>query len=430
MRKKLTTVTVGRLAPPKAGRLEVWDTLLPGFGLRITDKNVRSYFVMYRVGDGPAVRNSAGTIIAGRRLRRLTLGNAKALRLDQARAKARAALEKAARNVDPARKADDRPQGVRGFVENYLARRKTNLRASTYAEFDRLLRYNVLPRWGDLRVADVKHQHIAALLDEMVERGAAVSANRLLSVLKTVFSHAVGRGIVDASPVAHMRMPTKERPRERALSDDELAWFWSAAEEMAWPYGHLFRLLALTGQRREQVRSLAWAELDLPARTWRISGARMKGGREHEVALSDLALEILAEAQQISEALKGGPLVFSSNGSAPLCGFSVAKATLDRLMEQRARVARGLQDDHAPLIPAWTLHDLRRTMVHGLAQLGFPPHVADKILAHSSGAISGVAAIYNRYEYMEERRNALAAWGERIAQLIGRGSGKVRSLRA
>jgi integrase len=411
MRKKLTQLTVDSLGPPKRGRLEVWDTELPSFGLRITANGARSYFLMTRIGQGKA-----------RRLRRYTVGSAAVLtKVADARAKARDILRRIDEGQDPGRSRDAPPDLFRAFVLDYLARRKPNLRPSSYAEYERLVLQNAVPRWGDLRVGDIKQKAVADLLDDMVERDAAVSANRLLSVLKKLFKDAVRRELITTSPAAQLEPLTRERSRERALSDDELGWFWTATEQMAWPYGYLYRLAALTGQRRDQLRLMAWTELDLNNRTWTIPGTRMKGSREHVVALSDLASEALADIKRIARTL-GPPqdgLVFSIAGR-PLTGFPKAKGKLDRLMKQAAGKA----------IAPWRLHDLRRTLVHGLAQLGFAPHIADRVLAHSQGTIHGVAAVYNQYEYLDERRDALAAWGRKIEEIIGRRPSNVTVLAA
>ena len=111
--------------------------------------------------------------------------------------------------------------------------------------------------------------------------------------------------------------------------------------------------------------------------------------------------------------------VFTITGRRPASGFSKAKATLDRLMESARRAELGLAEDAPPAIAPWILHDLRRTAATGMARLNTPPHLVDKILNHTSGSIRGVAAIYNRHSYLEERRSALAAWGQWIDSLVG-----------
>jgi integrase len=441
-RRKLTKITVENTRPPKSGRLELWDTVLPGFGLRITDKDARSYFVMYRTGRGAVVHGKKignterHRIIGGRRLRRLWIADAKVVDLNEAREKARGVIGRADAGEDPAAAGDQKSTVFRDFVAAYLAHGKPDWRPRVYEGKKRFLETQLVPRWGDLALSDIKRRHVDEFIDDVIERGARVGANRNLSEISALLNHAVERGVISASPIANMKKRTKERSRERALTDQELRWFWEACDDFGWPFGPLFRLLALTGQRRDQVRTMAWAEIDKD-NVWTIASEKMKGGRGHEVALSDLAVEILRDVKATAlkvRALKRATLVFTTDGKTPVSGFSKAKARLDEGMERRARgmpakpkdakaISRWRQQlKKGPrLVQPWTLHDLRRTMVHGLAKLGFPPHVADKILAHSTGAVSGVAAIYNKYEYANERRDALAAWGAVIAAFASRG---------
>jgi integrase len=186
---------------------------------------------------------------------------------------------------------------------------------------------------------------------------------------------------------------------------------------MGYPYGGFYRLLLLTGQRRGQAVQMTWGEVDMERRTWTTPGSKMKGGKEHVVHLSDLALEVLAEARERGNE---SSYVFTCDGVRPLNSFAKPRARLDRMIAQIAGKA----------LPAWRVHDFRRTLVHGLARLGIPPHVADKILAHSSGAIAGVAAVYNRYAYLDERCAALAAWGRKVEEIIGRGEPNIVTLPA
>jgi integrase len=371
--------------------------LLPSFGLRITAADSRTYFVMARVGQGKA-----------RRLRRFTVGNAKLVDLAGARAKARDILCRIDEGEDPGRRDAPMPGTFGDFAVDYLSRRKPSLRASTYAEYQRLLSANVVPRWSDLPVDAIKQQDLVALLDDMAGRGAAVSANRLLALLKTVFRDASRRGLIAVSPAVQLQMPTREKSRERALSDEEISLFWSAAERIGL-FGSFFQMLLLTGQRRGQTSGMSWAEVDLNARTWTIPGTRMKGGREHQVALSDLAVRILMEIKDTvakRTVLQDSPWVWSIDGRRPIAGFSKPKRQLDRLMQEAAGKTT---------VQPWRLHDLRRTLVHGLASMGTAPHVADRILAHSQGVLRGVSGVYNKFAYLDARRDALCAWGRKVA---------------
>jgi integrase len=156
--------------------------------------------------------------------------------------------------------------------------------------------------------------------------------------------------------------------------------------------------VAVTGQRRDEVSRMAWQHLDLVQQVWIIPPEHSKNGMPHIVHLNEQALRLLRDAPRM------GPLVFSTDGATPFQGYSKAKKRLD----------------HACGVSGWTLHDLRRTVVSGMARLGVAPHVADKILNHQSGTISGVAAVYQRHEFMNERKAALCTWGQHVANLTGR----------
>jgi integrase len=162
------------------------------------------------------------------------------------------------------------------------------------------------------------------------------------------------------------------------------------------PYGGIVALLALTGQRREEVAQLTWDEIDLASRTWTLPAARTKNGKPHIVHLSKEAIAVLMHVPKL------GKFVFSLSGTKPFQSFSVAKHELDKLS--------GVSD--------WRLHDLRRTCVSGMARLGIAPHVADKVLNHQSGTISGVAAVYQRHEFLAERKDALDRWSAHVASLL------------
>jgi hypothetical protein len=150
--------------------------------------------------------------------------------------------------------------------------------------------------------------------------------------------------------------------------------------------------LALTGQRRDEVGRMRWDHLDPTGCLWVVPGEHAKNGKPHTVHLSPQSLELLNTISRT------GDLVFSVDGRTVFQGYSKAKARLDELSE----------------VSDWTLHDLRRTVVSGMARLGVAPHVADKILNHQTGTISGVAAVYQRHEFMRERKEALEVWGKHV----------------
>jgi integrase len=238
-------------------------------------------------------------------------------------------------------------------------------------------------------------------------RGAPAAANKALKSIKTFLSWCVGRAILDQSPAEGIPLPTKEVARDRILDDRELADVILAARKMGGPYGGIVDLLALTGQRREEVAQMTWDELDLSQRNWVIPKSRTKNKKAHIVHLSDQALAVLKRQN------RPGALVFSLLGQKPFQEFSKAKRELDRLSG----------------VTGWRIHDLRRTCVSGMARLGIAPHVADKILNHQSGTISGVAAVYQRHEFLAERKQALDRWGAHVASILAKAASELGKLR-
>jgi integrase len=226
-----------------------------------------------------------------------------------------------------------------------------------------------------------------------------------------------------------------EVARDRAFTDQEIRWFWAGCATLGWPFGHRFKLLLVTAQRRNEVGGLALPELDLGARLWVIPRERAKSDRVNEVALSDLALDLIEAAKterNKHDHLEQSPLLFTTTGETVVSGFSRAKANLDAAMERLARRTRGLPEEDAEYrkmlklksrqelprqVPDWILHDLCRTGATGMAKLNVARHVVDKILNHTSGTIRGVAAVYNRFAYTEERRAALDTWGRHLQSL-------------
>ena len=382
---RLTAVSVERLRPPAKGRIEYWDNLLPGFGLRVSETGAKTWVLMYRIG---------------RRQRRLTLGKYPASGLAKAREKARGALDQRDHGVDPAayRKglqggSTDTFEGVADlFLDRYARRHQRNPERTEY-----LLKKYVRPEWKGRKLESIGRGDVALLVDGIAERDAPVMANRVLTVLKKLFSWAVARDLLEANPAAGVQAPGKEIARDRVLTDAELKAVWKACEGLGYPFGSLFRLLILTGQRRDEVARMAWPDIEDGA--WTLPREITKSDRLHVVPLSGLAAETIEAVPQI----EGCDLFFPSrNGmDRPVSGFSKAKAQLDILSG----------------VGEWRLHDLRRTVASGLARLQTPPHVIEAVLNHRSGTISGVAAVYNRYSYLEEKRQALEAWGHHVAGL-------------
>lgn len=254
---------------------------------------------------------------------------------------------------------------------------------------------------GGRSIHEISKRDVLDLIADVERRGTPYAANKLTKVLRTFFRWCVGRGILERSPADGIALPCKETARDRTLSDAELASVIRVARSMGGPFGAIVEMLALTGQRREEVARMTWDEVDIAAVTWTLPGTRTKNGKAHVVHLSEPALSLLASIPRI------GSHVFTSGGKVPFQSFSAYKRRLDELS--------GLS--------GWRLHDLRRTVVSGMASLGVAPHVADRILNHVGGTISGVAAVYQRHEFLAERQAALEIWGAHVRAILRNAAG-------
>jgi integrase len=385
-RLKLTKSAIDGLPTP-AKDIVYWDSGCPGFGIKITPKGRKVFIVLYRAGG------------AGSRLRKYTIGPYGRVTLHQARAAALRIFAARTEGRDPAaekqrarrRLVVDR---VQELVELFISEHVRKTRSAR--EISRLLRREVVPSWGARSIHEIGKRQIVELVTEVSGRGTPSAANKLLKVVKAFFGWCVGRAILDVSPANGLTAPARERARDRVLDEDELARVLLAARQIDGPYGSIVELLTLTGQRREEVAQLTWDELDLASQTWTLPGSRTKNSKPHIMHLSKEAIGVLMRMPKL------GKFVFSPSGTKPFQSFSAAKRELDKLSE----------------VTGWRLHDLRRTCVSGMARLGVAPHVADKILNHQSGTISGVAAVYQRHEFLAERKDALARWGAHVALLL------------
>jgi integrase len=386
-RVKLTKNSIDSL-PKSTSDMVYWDTGCPGFGVKVTPKGRKVFVVLYRTGG------------AGSSLRKYTIGVFGRVTLHQARVAAQRVFAAKLDGRDPA--AEKRTAKQRVVVdrvdelsETFIAQHVSQNRSA--AEISRLLRREVGKPWGHKSIHEISKRDIVELISAIEQRGAPVAANKALKTIKTFLRWCVGRAVLEQSPADGIPLPAKEVARDRVLSDLELTQVILAARKIGGPYGSIVELLALTGQRREEVAGSTWDEFDLDRRIWTLPKARTKNAKQHAVHLSAQAIAVLKRMK------KQGPFVFSVHGITPFRDFSLAKRGLDGMSG----------------VTNWRLHDLRRTCVSGMARLGIPPHVADKILNHQSGTISGVAAVYQRHDFLGERKGALELWGAHIGQLLG-----------
>jgi integrase len=389
---KVLTAKAVETAKPHASRREIPDCRLPGLYLVVQPSGAKGWAVRYRHNGKP---------------RKFTLGKFPLLSLAVARDRAREALATVSVGDDPGVKDRREADTVAALASDFIARHVSKTKSGT--ETSRIFEREVLPVWGNRKAGEITRRNVIDLCDSIADRGAPYMANRVLAAIRKMFNWAVSRDILKGSPCIGVKPPAQERSRDRILADDEIAVFWKATGALGYPYGPVFRLLLLTGQRLQEVAQMEWVEIEGTA--WAIPGDRTKNGEPHRVHMSDPALLVLSGVPHI----KGARLLFSFDGHKRISGFSRAKQKLDRYMVEIA----GQNFAH------WKLHDLRRTFSTGLARCGVDLVVAEKCLNHLSGALGGVAGVYNRFSYTDEMRQAWSAWAAQLMEITGDASGAV-----
>ncbi len=399
MAKALTPVSIEAMKADPEKRIEKPDPALAGLYLIIQPSGAKSWALRYRFGGKPA---------------KMTLGRWPVMGVAEARAKATASLDVLDHGRDPAgerkAKADAAAQSDRdkvvAVVDLFLKRHASHNRRGD--DVAAMFRREVIGKWGERDIQTIVKRDVIEVLDAIVDRGSPVTANRLRAHLNTLFNWAKGRDIIQVNPLDGIRPPAPEKARDRVLTPDEVRLFWQASATMEYPFGPLYRLLLLTGQRLREVAEMTWQEVQ--GDKWFLPAARSKNGDEHTVPLSPEVVAILNDIGHV------GRFVFSTTGISPISGFTRAKARLDRLMAEAANHDQPAGSDPVEISP-FTIHDLRRTAATGMAGLRFPPHVVEAVLNHRSGSRRGVAGVYNRFDYAEDKRQALESWARQVSAM-------------
>jgi integrase len=217
-----------------------------------------------------------------------------------------------------------------------------------------------------------------------------VACNRARSTLSKLYAWAIGEGLCDANPVVGTNKRDENGPRERSLSNAEVAQVWLAAPDD--DYGRILKLLLLTGCRRAEIGDLKWSEIDLEARTITLPGERTKNGQQHVVPLADSAIAILTGIERRADREH----VFGHTRAGGFCAWSGSKREFDAVLKMKE---------------PWTVHDLRRTVRTGLGELGVQPHIAEAVINHVPPKL---VRTYDRNTYAAEKRDALDKWASHL----------------
>ena len=415
----LTAKAVENSKPNPEKRIEKPDAALPGLYLVIQPSGARSWALRYRKEGKPA-KLTIGPVLDRRDEAApdvLPLGQAHTL--TEARTAARAALQALGEGKDPgsdrraaqaAAKASPERDSIRTLSASFIDR-YCKPRNRAWAEVERHFKVEINPKWGDRRAQEIGKRDVLDLLDRIVDRGAPIMANRVFATLRRFFGWLAERDVIKASPCTGIRPPAAETSRDRILTDNEVKLFWQAASSFEYPFGPMWLLLLLTGQRREEVAGMTRRELALDGDKplWTIPGTRAKNGIPHAVPLSSTAVDIIKALPKTGKA----GFCFTTTGDTHVTGYSRSKDRLDAAMQ-----ALMSPDCDEVQLPSWTLHDLRRTMASGMARLGINLPVIEKVLNHTSGSFGGIVSVYQHHDFADEKRRAMEAWASFISSLV------------
>ena len=412
-KKVLTDRGLKALKPAAAGkRYDVMDGVVPGFGIRVTETGRRTFILVARY---------AGASNPTRR----ALGEYGELTLEEARGRARGWIGLIKQGIDPQTQEERQRHATRiqqrntfsVVAEDFIKEKLPSERKGKEVERD--IRREFIPAWGKRPITDLTPADVREVVKAAKDRGAPYQAHNLLTIARRLFSWAIDQHVygIEASPCERLKPKAiigKKEFRTRILDDDELRAIWRATRRLGYPYGPLFRMLALTGQRKSEVAEARWSEIDLARKLWTIPAERMKADAAHVVPLSDDVVVILESLPRFK---KGDHLFSTTFGAKPVNGFSKAKERLDtRMLRSWRALARARGDERSKAeIEPWVIHDIRRTMRTGLSALPVVDLVRELVIAHTK---PGLHKVYDQHAYLEEKRRALDLWAARLHGIV------------
>jgi integrase len=381
---KLTQATIAGLTPPN-GQSEAmfFDDDMPGLAVRLRSSGARTFVYQYKVG---------------RKNRRVTIGDDGIISLAKARKTAADLHARVRLGGNPAsEKAEGRARAaatMAAALAGYMPYQKARLKPLSLVQVERHLLKHCRPLHA-LELARIDRRAVTMRMTAIAAKSGPVEANRVRSSLAAFFGWCIREGFAETNPAAGGNK-NPEKSRERVLEDVELKAIWSATADGR-DYSAIIRLLMATGCRVSEIGSLRFSEISADA--IELPAERTKNKRTHVLPLSRVMRTIID-----SRPRGDSEYVFGRDPLRPFTGWSVSK---DRLDEQ-------LGDS----VQSWTHHDLRRTVATRMADIGIAPHIIEAVLNHVSGHKGGVAGVYNRSDYSEQKRHALNAWAEHLLGIV------------
>ncbi len=357
-----------RSLKPAARQYFFRDDTLRGFGVRVSPQGTKTFALMH-----------------GAERRLTTIGRYGIITLLEARVVAKKMLaEQTLGNHAP--QIVSFQEALDLYVSTHLPNNRTAY------ESERVLKKLLLPALQSKKLPHIRYHHVADIVDRIKTRPAA---NHLYFEARTFFNWAVRRHFLSTSPLAGSTQPHPTVSRDRVLTHSEMRSVWNAASAIGYPYGSIVQLL-FWGQRKSETAAIRreWISNDVIS----FPAAFVKNERRHDFPIGPFASSLIETIPN------GGSMLFPARGfdDRPFGGWS---AGFIRLQRESG-------------VPGFVLHDLRRTFATELASLGVAIHVIEKLLNHTSGQLSGVAAIYNRYSFAKEMRGAVLLWERHLSSIL------------
>jgi integrase len=409
MTRRLTDIAV-KAIKPKAEYFEEVDGT-SGLRLAIFPSGKKSWIARYRRPDSGKTA-------------KLTIGKYPEISLSTARIRVSEARDAVSKGTDPgenkkrakisaneaeaARRADTIELHVKQHLQRYEGEvGKGHLSEGHYRQARLVLEDRAVVAWHSRPVSEISRRDVRELAEQITATRGPIAGNRAFEHIRKFFNELVEREIIARSPCVGLKRLAKEQARERVLSEGEIKSLMAALDAIGGPIAAAIRLMLLTGQRRSEVAGMTWGEVS--GDMWRLPGTRTKNNRAHDVPLSRQAIAVIEQQPRISD------FVFTTTGSKPVVNFTRIKKQIDAIMKPEA---------------PWVVHDLRRCVASGMAGLGITLPVIEKVLNHASGTFRGVLAVYQRHDFRNEKRDALARWGDHLERIVkGKAPGKVVKLR-
>lgn len=372
---RLTDARVAAIKPPPTGQDEHADDLVTGLRLRVGAGGRKAWIVRTRVG-GKSINK--------------TLGAYPLVGLANARSLAKTFL------LDIASSGSIRKKRTFGELADHWVENVAKPNNKSWHNQKRRLEIHVLPKWQSREIDNIRRGDVRDLIDGIE---GDIAPSRALSIIRTIFRYAMSRDWLDASPAEAIPLPKRDVPRDRYLELDEVKRIYPAAELLGYPFGGFVKMLFLTGQRRTEVASMRWCDINLEDATWVLGSDATKSARAHLVPLSSQAVDVLKAAPRLGE------YVWTSDARSHVLGYAKAKTRLDAFMASFDQPVK-----------QWRFHDVRRTVATHMVRLGVTEAVVGRVLNHAPQGVT--AKVYALHSYAPEKRSALDRWAAEIDRAL------------